>query len=293
MNLRHIEIFHAIMQTGSVTGAAHMLNVTQPSISNVLRHAEQQLGFRLFERISGRLQPTTEACELLPDVEEIFGRIETLKRMLEEMKGGKTSRLAIAASPTLVNAYLPKALALLETLGTQITIQSLPTALAIERVARREVDVGLVYGPVVNPGVIEEPLSQSQVVCVVNRNSALANHKLLTPQDLANTAVVSTGPTTHIGTAIKETCEAHELPIPQTTVEVNSSMAACLMAAEDVGIALVDLASVGQLVSPNVVLIPFRPQVCLHVSLIFPRNRPQSRAAARVAQALRTLAATE
>lgn len=58
MNLRHIEVFNAIMQSGSVTGAAQLLNVTQPAVSNVLRHAEQQLGLKLFERIAGRLQPT-------------------------------------------------------------------------------------------------------------------------------------------------------------------------------------------------------------------------------------------
>ena len=74
MNLRHLEVFHAIMQAGSVTGAAHLLNVTQPAVSNVLRHAEQQMKFRLFERVAGRLQPTPEARDLFPDVQEIFGR---------------------------------------------------------------------------------------------------------------------------------------------------------------------------------------------------------------------------
>ena len=68
------------MQAGSVTGAAHSLNVTQPAISNMLKHTEQQLKFKLFERIGGRLHPTPEAADLLPDVNEIFGRIGTLNR---------------------------------------------------------------------------------------------------------------------------------------------------------------------------------------------------------------------
>ena len=43
MNLRHMEVFHAIMRTGSVTGAARALNVTQPAVSAVLKHCESQL----------------------------------------------------------------------------------------------------------------------------------------------------------------------------------------------------------------------------------------------------------
>jgi DNA-binding transcriptional LysR family regulator len=39
-NLRHIEIFHAVYVNGSVSGAARALNVSQPSVSKMLRHAE-------------------------------------------------------------------------------------------------------------------------------------------------------------------------------------------------------------------------------------------------------------
>lgn len=47
MRLRHIEIFHAIYTTGSITNAAKLLYVSQPSVSKVLAHAELQLGFQL------------------------------------------------------------------------------------------------------------------------------------------------------------------------------------------------------------------------------------------------------
>ena len=55
MNLRHIEVFHAVYVNGSVSAAARMLNVSQPSVSKVLRHAESLLGFELFQRAAGRL----------------------------------------------------------------------------------------------------------------------------------------------------------------------------------------------------------------------------------------------
>ena len=51
MRLRHIEVFYAVYRNGSVTGAAQELNVSQPSVSKVLRHAEDQLGYPLFQRL--------------------------------------------------------------------------------------------------------------------------------------------------------------------------------------------------------------------------------------------------
>ena len=59
--LRQIEVFNAVMETGSVIGAAKVLNVSQPVVSRVLRHLEDQAKIRLFERAKGRLQATANA----------------------------------------------------------------------------------------------------------------------------------------------------------------------------------------------------------------------------------------
>lgn len=56
MNIRQMEIFRAIMRAGSVTAAAESLNVSQPAVSAMLRHCEDQLGTRLFFRIGRRLE---------------------------------------------------------------------------------------------------------------------------------------------------------------------------------------------------------------------------------------------
>lgn len=49
MRIRHIEIFNAVYTHGSMSAAARALNVSQPAVSQILRHAEDQIGFKLFE----------------------------------------------------------------------------------------------------------------------------------------------------------------------------------------------------------------------------------------------------
>jgi DNA-binding transcriptional LysR family regulator len=111
MNLRHMEVFHAIMRTGSVTGAARSLNVTQPAVSAVLKHCESQLKMKLFTRVSGRLQPTAEARAIFPEIAAIFGRVEAVNSLTQDLVGGRLGTLSIAASFPIANGYLAKAVA--------------------------------------------------------------------------------------------------------------------------------------------------------------------------------------
>lgn len=66
MRIKHVEVFHAVMLTGSVGAAAKLLHVTQPAITQTLQHAELQLGYALFTRQKRRLVPTREAQALYP-----------------------------------------------------------------------------------------------------------------------------------------------------------------------------------------------------------------------------------
>jgi DNA-binding transcriptional LysR family regulator len=64
LSLRQIEVFHAVMLTGSLSEAGRMLFVTQPAVSRILASAENRLRYPLFERVKGRLHPTPEARRL-------------------------------------------------------------------------------------------------------------------------------------------------------------------------------------------------------------------------------------
>lgn len=291
MNLRQLEVFYAVMQAGSVTGAARYLNVTQPAVSNVLKHTEQQLTFKLFERIGGRLHPTREATDLLPDVSEIFGRINTFNRVVQEMQGGRSGRLVVATSPTLVNAFLPRAVALFRqrSPAVHLTIQSLPTPLVVERVARREVDMGLVYGPVTDGAVEAEDLLVTELACVVPKKHALARRRFINAKDLDAHSVISLGMTTRIGLLIEEECRKAGVPAPAVGIEASSSLAACLMVSEGAGVALVDKATSLSGKFPDLVFRPFRPRISITVQLIYTRGRPRSRAAGQLSEQLRRI----
>jgi DNA-binding transcriptional LysR family regulator len=75
---REIEIFRAVMLTGSTSRAAEKLDISQPAVSQAIRKLEENAGLKLFARMRGRLLPTQEATALMVDVDQHFTGMEAI-----------------------------------------------------------------------------------------------------------------------------------------------------------------------------------------------------------------------
>ena len=190
-----------------------------------------------------------------------------------------------------MNAFLPRAVALFRQRSTavRVTIQSLPTPLVVERVARREVDMGIVYAPVTDGGVESEDLVVTELACVVPRKHPLARKRLINARDLEGHSVISLGSTTRIGVLIEEGCRKAGVPVPDVGIEASSSLAACLMVSEGAGIALVDRATSLSGKFGDLAFRAFTPRISVMVQLIYTRGRPRSRAAVQLSEQLRDI----
>jgi DNA-binding transcriptional LysR family regulator len=110
MRLRHIEVFHAIMQAGSISGAAQILHISQPAVTKVLQHAELQLGMALFDRVRGKLYPTPEAQRLYVETDRLSRDLIAIRRLAAQMRAGSQEALRVLATPTLGASVLPGAI---------------------------------------------------------------------------------------------------------------------------------------------------------------------------------------
>jgi len=170
MRLRHIEVFNAVMLTGSVSAAARLINITQPAVSRSLQHAELQLGFALFQRAKGRLTPTTEALTLYPHIERLFAQLDEVQRLASSLRsasgGGELRILTVMA---LSYEALPRALKLFRARhpGVAVSIEALHSPQIMSALLLQEADVGFVFSPSVHPSLTQETLADTGIVCVV------------------------------------------------------------------------------------------------------------------------------
>ncbi|MBI3904340.1 MAG: LysR family transcriptional regulator [Pseudomonas fluorescens] len=107
VSLRHIEVFRAIMQAGSVTGAARLLLTSQPTLSRELARFESLSGLRLFDREGGKLVPTAQAVMLLEEVERSYIGLERINSVAQSIRRFEHGQLSITCLPLFSQTLLP------------------------------------------------------------------------------------------------------------------------------------------------------------------------------------------
>jgi len=287
MNLRQLEVFHAVMKTGTITGAAQMLHVTQPAVSATLQLAERRLGVVLFERVKGRLLPTAEAQRLWDDAAEIYARLQTFSRVADEMRLGRASELVLSTSPTLINTLLPRAVTELRARHPKMSVllHAASTRLAVERVARRESDVGVVYGPIDGQAVESTELGRSRLACVMPAGHPLARKTVVTPADLQAYPLISLAPGSPLSAFLGAAGALDGAGKPVISMDGSSWFTACQFVASGAGVAVVDLLAAA---SGEVLGLTYR-RLSVESEITVLMIRPLGREVSKPSRALETI----
>ena len=123
MNLRQLEVFQAVLQTGNMSAAARLLCITPSAVSKAVAHAELQLGYRLFNRTPTGLTPTPEAQVLATESTGIYRQLDALKRTARNLATSDSGEVRlgqfVAANLIILQLYQP--LNLLGTVYREIT----------------------------------------------------------------------------------------------------------------------------------------------------------------------------
>jgi DNA-binding transcriptional LysR family regulator len=171
MNLRHIEIFHAVYRAGSISAAARALNVSQPSVSKVLKHAESRVGFPLFRLVKGRLAPTEEAHALFQDVDEIYRRIESLRETARNLQNGGEAHIGLAVLPSLGLSVAPKAVAEFRSSHPHVSfsLQTLHHDDILRALYERKADLAVAYDAPQHPRLTHSRIGSGELVLLYRR----------------------------------------------------------------------------------------------------------------------------
>jgi DNA-binding transcriptional LysR family regulator len=278
INLRQVEVFYAVMRTGSVTQAARLLNVTQPAVSIAIQQLESRMKLKLFERTAGRLQPTAEARALVPDLAAIFQRLDAVDRLSQDLAQGARGSFSVAATPPLCDGYVANCVAtfLRSRPEVRVSVQALNSATVVDRVISGEADLGVVYEPVVSGAVQVEEIGRATIGCVLPSKHPLARRRSLSAQDLADERVITYLPQALLRPYIDRVLAAGE-SAPTVQVSTGHSSTAIALAVEGAGIALVESALFGARPHPGFVLKPLKPATELKILLLRPRPAARSK----------------
>ena len=166
MTFRHLKIFIAVAQTGSMSAAARELYIAQPTVSQVIAEIENEYGIRLFERLSRRLYITREGRQLLDYARHITALFEEMERDLHYASRNRTLR--VGATITVGSCVLPALVARFEAENPSDTVEVLVdnTRVIEEKILSSELDFGLVEGDVTEPDLLSRPVLRDELVLI-------------------------------------------------------------------------------------------------------------------------------
>lgn len=280
MNLRQIEIFHAVYTNGSVSAAARALHVSQPSVSRILRHTETKLGFLLFRRDQNRLIATDQAHVLFREAEQVYRRIGCFKQVAKNIRVGGEDSLRIAVLPSLGLGLTPKAVARLTKLHPHVAadIQTLHHDEMLKSLHERDVELALGFEPPIDPSAAHLRIGDGELVVVYRRGAIHTAAERFNLRILEGQRFIGLAKSGPIGALFSREVERRSICLNEA-ISARTFFIAAGLVREGAGIAVIDQFTAAALVGTDLEYRKIEPALSFGVYCIFPKDRPLSRIA--------------
>ncbi len=277
VNLRHIEIFHAVMTAGNLTEAARLLHTSQPTVSRELARFEKVIGLTLFERSRGRLHPTVQGLRLFEEVQRSWYGLDRIVSAAESLREFRQGELSIVCLPVFSQSFLPLLLQPFLARYPEVSLNVVPqeSPLLEEWLSAQRHDLGLTETLSTPAGTERTPLLTLNEVCVLPAGHPLAQREVLTPQDFQGENYISLSRSDSYRQLLDALFNEHQVK-RRMVVETHSAASVCAMVRAGVGVSVVNPLTALDYASSGVVVRPFSIAVPFTVSLIRPLHRPAS-----------------
>ncbi|WP_032836166.1 LysR family transcriptional regulator [Pseudomonas sp. GM50] len=275
-SFRQVEIFWAIMTTGSVTKAAALLKTSQPTVSREIARFEHVLGLKLFERTQARLQPTAQGLSLFEEVKTSYYGLERIHNAAQSIKNFQTS-LSIACLPAFSQSLLPYVCGRFINAYPDVNINITPqeSPLLEEWMTAQRHDFGLTENSETPAGTRCENVFTGDEVCVLPPNHPLCSKKVITPQDLAGINMVSLSGQDPYRIILDRILTDAQVKC-RTVIETHSAAAVCFFVQQNVGVGIINPLTALSFADQTVCMRRFSVSIPFSINLVTPLYRPQT-----------------
>lgn len=257
LTLRQVEVIRAVMLAGTIQGAARLLNVSAPGISRLVKHAEDVLKIRLFERKEGLFVPAPEAHGIFEMVLRLHRQMENLNHAVTALQKGGGTRLSFACAPSIAQFIAARAIRSVRQQFPDLFIDL--NILKIEETADylllERGEFVILSSPMDNPAIESAPLAQGRLVAVVPEGHPLADKAEISVRDLAREDFVGVDPEDPYGAILARPFREAGIT-PRYTMRGRFAQTVVSLVRHGLGVAVIDEFSVAEVYMPGLVRRP-------------------------------------
>jgi DNA-binding transcriptional LysR family regulator len=189
VTLEQLRVFVVVAERQHVTRAAAVLNLAQSAVSAAIAALEARHGAKLFHRAGRGVELTEAGALFLVEARAILARVEAAGVVLSELGNLKRGTLAVHASQTIANYWLPRHLVAFRRRypGIDIRLTIGNTARVAAAVREGAADLGFIEGIIEDPVLTKEQVARDQTVIVVGIEHPWSTIDRLEPERLIET----------------------------------------------------------------------------------------------------------
>jgi DNA-binding transcriptional LysR family regulator len=189
MTLEQLRIFVAVAEHEHMTRAAESLHLTQSATSAAIAALETRYATQLFHRVGRGITLTDIGRAFLVEARAVLARAAAAATVLTDMAGMARGSLALAASQTVGNYFLPPLMARYRASfpGIDLSLRIGNTEQVAGWVRDGEVDLGIVEGSVDDPALATQPVGDDELVLVVGQSHPWAKKPSIISRQFAET----------------------------------------------------------------------------------------------------------
>jgi DNA-binding transcriptional LysR family regulator len=193
VSLRQIEAFLAVAAQGTFTKAAEVLHVAQPALSQLVRDLEQELGIRLLDRTTRRVELTEAGREFRGAATKILDDLDVAIENAGQLADRKRGRIVIAAPPLLAAVMLPPAISELQKTypGLKVVIMDARNDVIVEAVRNGQVDCGIGTFSALEGNIERSPIARDQLMLFCPSGSQFTQGSAATWAQLADQPLIT------------------------------------------------------------------------------------------------------
>ncbi|EMP56942.1 LysR family transcriptional regulator [Marinobacter santoriniensis NKSG1] len=290
MNIKQLRLFHEVLSTGKMSRAAERLHFSQPAASKMLHNLEDRIGYKLFFRQNGQLNPTPEALYLHDEVMTILRSVKRLEDSFERAKYGQLGRLNIASIlgpsysflPAIFNGYAG------ENSDLKLNLQVHNSRTIRDSVSSGQFELGLVDQAAPSHSYDSE-VFDLPCFCALHKDHPAAKYEILTPELLDKEVWITLDPEHITYQSLSSHYQAAGAKfVPK--IEVNATLHALPFVQSNRGIALIDAINFHHFNNvhslEDIIFRRFCPEIREPLELISINSRPLSKPASDIRKRL-------
>lgn len=184
MTIRHLKVFIAVAETGTMSAAAEKLYLSQPSVSQAIRELESHYQVLLFERLSKKLFITEAGKRLYSYAKPVAAQFDLIEENMTQE--ARLQRLRVGATVTVGSSLLPYFIRDLKEACPDTILYSYVnnTRIIEKKLLDMELDVAVVEGRIRHPDLVSIPLVHDMLVLACSRRHPFAGREALPVQEL-------------------------------------------------------------------------------------------------------------